>query len=390
MHDQLHQSAVAYAGAVEQRPDGQHMEPCLQAVGDGDAGALKAQAGEQHCGLHHVLVGGSAEVVPGGEKGLPALGEQDVIAQLGCRHAQKRGTVVPGAGVADVVVGEGGLGLNVGGQGVSHAGDHHPGRGLDGDLRVHHHVVRVFGVDHQFGLLMGIVEHGVGGGGRVGGEGGGDADEGLAVEGTHRLADVAGLSAADADDGVGQLRQRLAEVHQLAQRVVGGGAGVGHGPGSHARTFKQRRDRLPIGLVEEGVDDGKGRAPVVGREVGEIAHLAGPLDVPGRGLKGAGFVRFSAGHGKDLRIRIKLDEPSGISSSSIPPRVGDCNAAGRRSPGFMDSDKIPGPFWGKIPNPCFRGGMSQAVAIPAKVRYNNLFAGNACRNHPRQGDMTHE
>ncbi len=32
--------------------------------------------------------------------------------------------------------------------------------------------------------------------------------------------------AADADDGVGQLRQRLAEVHQLAQRVVGGGAGV--------------------------------------------------------------------------------------------------------------------------------------------------------------------
>ena len=29
--------------------------------------------------------------------------------------------------------------------------------------------------------------------------------------------------AADADDGVGQLRQRLAEVHQLAQRVVGGG-----------------------------------------------------------------------------------------------------------------------------------------------------------------------
>ena len=111
----------------------------------------------------------------------------DVLCVACDCHAQQRGAVVPCAGVADVVVGKGGLGLHIGGQSVADAGDQHPRRGLDGDLRVHHHVVRVLAVDHQPGLLMGVVDDGVGRGGRVGGEGGGHAEKRLAEGGAHEV-----------------------------------------------------------------------------------------------------------------------------------------------------------------------------------------------------------
>lgn len=188
---------------------GSTWNPACRPWANGDAGALKSQAGKQDRGFHHILVGRGAQMLPGGPDGAAALFQQNVIAQFGNRHCHEGGTVIAGTGIADIVVGEGGLGLNIGSQRVADAGDHHPCRGLHRDLRVHHHIVRVLVVDHEAGLLMGIIDNGMGGGGSIRGQSCGNAEKGLPEGGAHGLVDVAGLSAADADEGIGDLRKRM-------------------------------------------------------------------------------------------------------------------------------------------------------------------------------------
>lgn len=57
------------------------------------------------------------------------------------------------------------------------------------------------------GAAHGDYDNGMGGGGSIRGQSCGNAEKGLPEGGAHGLVDVAGLSAADADEGIGDLRK---------------------------------------------------------------------------------------------------------------------------------------------------------------------------------------
>ena len=131
-----------------------------------------------------------------GQLGLQAVGEQGLVAGTG-QHQGGVGDLAAGAG-GGVGVG-GSLGLEVGGQGVAHAGHQQTGGGLAHHVGVHQHHI---GVGRQPQILLKdalvAVNHGQGGAGGVGARDGGHDDHGLAGVVSHSLGGVVDLAAADA------------------------------------------------------------------------------------------------------------------------------------------------------------------------------------------------
>lgn len=88
----------------------------------------------------------------------------------------------------------------------------------------------------------------------------------------------------------------MAKSDEPLQRFVGGGTGKFRGPGGHACGLKQLRNFHTVFRVKERVNNRQRSGAIIGCKGRQIPEFARPLYVAGRGLKGAGFFGFSAGH----------------------------------------------------------------------------------------------
>ena len=113
-------------------------------------------------------------------------------------------------------------------------------------------------MEHELILPAGIVDDGVHEGRRVGGKGGSEADPVLTVMRGHSLVQVHSLSAAHADEGLGDLRKGLHEVDQLLKLLMSGVPGKLHGISLHPMLLELSGDADGEVIVEVGVDDQKG------------------------------------------------------------------------------------------------------------------------------------
>lgn len=128
--------------------------------------------------------------------------------------------------------------------------------------------------------------------GGVCGQSGGNAEKGLPEGSTHGLVDIAGLPAADSDKCIRDLGERAAEGDKPLQRFVGGGTGKFHRPGGHPRCLEQLRNFHAVFRIEKGVNNRQCSGTIIGRKDRQIPEFTRPLDIVGRGLKGAGFFGF--------------------------------------------------------------------------------------------------
>ena len=257
----------------------------VDGVGRGQAGALETDARQKGVGLDDLLDGLGAGAVVERDLGLDAVGHQGLEAELGQRQAC-HARLAAGTGVAVGV--DGGLGLEVGGQGVAHAADRQADGARGDDRGVHQDHVRVGGQEQVAveGVVVGVDD----GQGRAGRVGAGDRradDDGKALVVGHGLGGVEGLSAADTHDDVDALG--LDDLAQAVDLGLGALAAEGLERDLGAGALEARGDLLAnatpsgVGDHDEGplaqrldisAEVGKGvrTLDVLGRAVEDLCH----------------------------------------------------------------------------------------------------------------------
>gem|GEM_PF-6019959 len=254
---------------------GDEGEALAHGVRAGHAAALETQAREEHVGLDDPLQVVIDHLRPHGlNRGFPVAADQ-IVAELG---QGQRGLGRPAGEEVLCARGQALPGLEMGGQGVAHAGDEEAYRGLGDDLGVHEHGVGVAVEEARPDeRAVGIVGHDHPAGGRVVGGHRRHHDHRQAEQELDRLGQVEDLAAAQAHgeiaglvpgrgnhglDGLG--RDFATVLEEFGAEAGGGQGGV---------------DPRAEGGAAEGIGHHQGFAAEHGRGFSEPVQQPGPLTV---------------------------------------------------------------------------------------------------------------